>query len=295
MKPAKQYDYVPHPIAAVFPMASADELASMAESIKKNGQRRPIVLVEGKVLDGRNRLAACELAGVMPITREFGSEITDGASLPAFVSDMNLEHRFLDIGQRATLAEELVPYYEAEGSTTTEAIAAVSAKLNVSPSSVKRAAALKEKAPEKFEEVKAGTKTLNKATQEADKEKLKQLEETAEEQKLADARKKFTKTVEKNCGETFGQAFARGTILKREEDFDLFVTLPKEEMQLLQDLIVKGWSVKRASKFMHSTLDEKNTIEDLINFANGDKDKNYKTKILGYVITVRKQAEGEII
>src|SRR5262245_55299485 len=58
-----------HPAADLFPMMSPDELRALAEDIKKNGLRYPIVFCladDGKgrlLLDGRNRLDAMELAG----------------------------------------------------------------------------------------------------------------------------------------------------------------------------------------------------------------------------------------
>lgn len=56
-----------HPYADEFPMASAEELDELATSIATVGLIHPIVLTpQGLVLDGRNRLAACERAGVEP-------------------------------------------------------------------------------------------------------------------------------------------------------------------------------------------------------------------------------------
>lgn len=56
-----------HPYADEFPMASAEELDELAASIATVGLIHPIVLTpQGLVLDGRNRLAACEKAGVEP-------------------------------------------------------------------------------------------------------------------------------------------------------------------------------------------------------------------------------------
>lgn len=56
-----------HPYADAFPMASTEELGELAESIAAVGLIHPIVLTpQGEVLDGRNRLAACEKAGVEP-------------------------------------------------------------------------------------------------------------------------------------------------------------------------------------------------------------------------------------
>lgn len=57
-----------HPYADEFPMASAEELEELATSIATVGLIHPVVLTpQGLVLDGRNRLAACEKAGVEPI------------------------------------------------------------------------------------------------------------------------------------------------------------------------------------------------------------------------------------
>ena len=53
-----------HSAAAMFPMMSADELQALAADIEAHGLVEPVVLFEGKILDGRNRVKACELAGV---------------------------------------------------------------------------------------------------------------------------------------------------------------------------------------------------------------------------------------
>ena len=57
-----------HPATALFPMLADDELEELAASIKARGLRFPIIRdKEGKTLiDGRNRLVACEKAGVQP-------------------------------------------------------------------------------------------------------------------------------------------------------------------------------------------------------------------------------------
>jgi ParB-like chromosome segregation protein Spo0J len=53
-----------HPAADLFPFMSDDELAELAVDIRAHGLLEPIVLLDGLVLDGRNRLRACEAAGV---------------------------------------------------------------------------------------------------------------------------------------------------------------------------------------------------------------------------------------
>src|ERR1700730_9925717 len=56
-----------HPAALVFPEMSPADLDGLVEDIKQNGLAHPIVRTsEGVVLDGRNRLKACEIAGIDP-------------------------------------------------------------------------------------------------------------------------------------------------------------------------------------------------------------------------------------
>jgi ParB-like chromosome segregation protein Spo0J len=52
-----------HPAADVFPVMSGDELADLAADIKANGLIHPVAVdADDTVLDGRNRLKACEIA-----------------------------------------------------------------------------------------------------------------------------------------------------------------------------------------------------------------------------------------
>ncbi|MFJ3794534.1 hypothetical protein [Kitasatospora sp. NPDC090091] len=56
-----------HPVTALYPPLGPDELLDLAEDIETNGQAEPIVLdADGMLLDGRGRVAACELADVEP-------------------------------------------------------------------------------------------------------------------------------------------------------------------------------------------------------------------------------------
>src|SRR5699024_2539042 len=86
-----------HPYADKFPMLPDSELEELAESIKQNGQRQPIVLTEdGLILDGRNRYRACEMINVEPEI-----EVYDGDDLAEYVIDSNTSRRHMSTGARA--------------------------------------------------------------------------------------------------------------------------------------------------------------------------------------------------
>ncbi|MFF5423734.1 MULTISPECIES: plasmid replication/partition related protein [unclassified Streptomyces] len=83
----------------MFPMLGQDELLDLAESIKTEGQHKDIVLdADGVLLDGRNRLAACEIAGVEPrFTTYTGSNPT------AMILSNNVSRRHISKGQQAMI------------------------------------------------------------------------------------------------------------------------------------------------------------------------------------------------
>lgn len=91
-----------HPVADLFPMMGEDELAALAEDIKANGLKHPIVRdEEGRIVDGRNRFKACELVDVEPQFIE-----TNGDDPLGLVVSLNIKRRNLTAGQRAAAAAE---------------------------------------------------------------------------------------------------------------------------------------------------------------------------------------------
>lgn len=88
--------YPVHPAALAWPPLGDDELETLAESIRTVGLLEPIVLTpDRQLLDGRNRLAACRIAGVDPQFTTY-----DGDPI-AFVAARNGERRHLPVGARA--------------------------------------------------------------------------------------------------------------------------------------------------------------------------------------------------
>lgn len=103
-------EYKIHPAAAMFPMMPEDEIQAMAKDIASNGLVEKVVMCKGEVLDGRNRLRACEIAGVQPQFREFGELPSDDGLTPEkFVVSHNLHRRHLTPSQHSTIAALIEP------------------------------------------------------------------------------------------------------------------------------------------------------------------------------------------
>lgn len=103
-----------HKDAELLPLMNDAALAALADDIEEHGVQQPIVLFQGKVLDGRNRLRACERLGVPLTSKNFVQFQTNGFSSRQFVFTQNLHRRHLSIDQRAAIAADLKPSFEAE-------------------------------------------------------------------------------------------------------------------------------------------------------------------------------------
>jgi hypothetical protein len=182
-----------HPIADVWPMMDEAKIAELADDIRKNGQLIPVWLYDGKILDGRNRWAACKIAGVEPKTKEYtGDEPT------AFAVSLNDRRRHMNKGSLAAVAAELEPFFAADakrrqrdsGGDKKSAIARsvmekvpepidkkaapparqeAAKSVGVNDRYVSDAKKVKTEAPEVFERLKAGKITLQDAKREVAK------------------------------------------------------------------------------------------------------------------------------
>ena len=171
-----------HPAAEIFPMLSDEELDSLAVDIKTHGLRHPLVMHDRELLDGRNRLAACKIAGVAPSFVEY-----EGDSPVSFVISVNIKRRQLDASQRACVAVEIEPMLAVEAEKRLHLAKGRGVKgeanlpqvkrapqardqaadvVSISPRMVQYAKEIKAKNPEAFERMKAGSVTVNAVRQE---------------------------------------------------------------------------------------------------------------------------------
>lgn len=192
-RPAPPTTLEPHPYAELFPPMTPAELAELGADIAARGLDEPIVLYQGKILDGRNRLKALPekpdlaqvAAGAHPQFREFkGSD----AEALAFVVARNLHRRQLSESQRAIIAVRIAelrpggrPKKAAGKTATTVAVLKPSLKqaaksMAVSTKSAQRASKVIEKGiPAVAEAVESGKVSVTRATQIAELPRHKQL------------------------------------------------------------------------------------------------------------------------
>ena len=177
-----------HPAAELFPLIGDDALSDLADDIKLHGLLEPCWLNrDGVLLDGRNRIRACQIAGVKPRFREY-----DGTDEVGFIVSLNLRRRHLNEDERAFLAVGLIPLYEEQGRVAMARAGAIAAPgrpekgvaalphlsavvdekksraraardVNVSPRRVAQAKRVVEHAPDLIPQVVSGAISISKA------------------------------------------------------------------------------------------------------------------------------------
>jgi hypothetical protein len=95
----------PHPLSALFPPISQEDFDKLAADIKLHGLHQPIVLYQGKILDGNNRYRACEDAKKPPKFTDFPG---DDAAARNYVISANIHRRHLSPEQRREIIATLL-------------------------------------------------------------------------------------------------------------------------------------------------------------------------------------------
>jgi len=185
-----------HPLADLLPYMSASESADHRKSVELDGLQNPVILFQGKILDGRNRYRACKELGRPIAVFEFVG--TEQQAL-TYVLSSNQHRRNLTLSQRGVVAFDIMPKIaqdvnqkrieklretlarKAGGecsviltNTQGEAGSLVDSRvlagdiMGVSASYVGHAKRIKEADPELYEEVRAGRVTIPEALRKLD-------------------------------------------------------------------------------------------------------------------------------
>lgn len=154
-----------HPLANLFPLMTGTGFDDLVSDVRAKGIQEPIVLFEGRILDGRNRYRAAAAAGSLPAKSRFFDAASDGSPL-AFVLSKNLHRRHLTTSQRALVAARLAQLGRGRPSDPAFASTeAASATLKVSARTIERARdLLKRGAPALLAQVETGRLSISAAS-----------------------------------------------------------------------------------------------------------------------------------
>lgn len=174
-----------HPIAALYPAMSREEYETLKQDILKRGQQEPILLHEGKILDGQARHRVCKELDLVPQFAEWdGDQNTLAVWLQ--VKGQNLVRRHLGAEQRAAIllrSAEVFPEVQQtiqvivgaaelrkqlgmklpkQGNVWGEAADIIGRIVGVSGSTVKRVRQVQKDAPDKLKELAEGKTTCSR-------------------------------------------------------------------------------------------------------------------------------------
>lgn len=127
-----------HAATSIFPAMGEAEYQELKADIAKNGLRQPILVYRNQVIDGRERLRACNELGIPPQYKTV--DVTE-KTVAEYIVSMNLKRRHLNDSQRAMVANSLAKLGKGKQANTAHAVtqAQASKMLNVSVDSIQRA------------------------------------------------------------------------------------------------------------------------------------------------------------
>ena len=167
----------------VFPLFDGDEFQALKRDIAEHGQREPIIYVDGEIIDGRNRLRACEELGIEPKVRNLSTD--EAGDVFALVMSLNFHRRHLKPHEKGKALQAYMehvgakkqrtgrPNKSAESAELPRTLADVARKLGVPEKTaadyLKAAEDYEAAAPEARAKVDAGEITAKQARAETEK------------------------------------------------------------------------------------------------------------------------------
>jgi len=167
-----------HPISNLFPLMTEKEISLLSVDISENGQREPIVILDGMILDGRNRYRACIKALVQP-----KSVIYAGKDPLKDVLSWNLHRRHLNESQRAIVAARLANMQHGGDRKSDQSAnlplditqPEAAAMLNISSRSLRTAKQIIRDMPDKVAAIESGEKTITAVRRESKREAIEKI------------------------------------------------------------------------------------------------------------------------
>lgn len=172
-------EFTVHPFADKFPLLQGDDFAELVEDVRSRGLQQPIVLTHDRkvLVDGRNRLRACDESHVDPVFDVLGDHYTDEMIVDYIISS-NLKRRHLTIGQKSFIGLEYEAYFaeatpepkRGENGRFTgvpvpapRSVDKAAAVVGVGKTAISQAKAIQRDAPDLADEVRAGRLALDAA------------------------------------------------------------------------------------------------------------------------------------
>jgi ParB-like chromosome segregation protein Spo0J len=96
-----------HRLASIFPPMTEQEFNDLVADIDRHGQRDPVDLWNGEIIEGVHRAKACQKLGIEPRYRQCKFELNEAGAL-AYVISKNLHRRHLNTEQKRDLIRKLL-------------------------------------------------------------------------------------------------------------------------------------------------------------------------------------------
>jgi ParB-like chromosome segregation protein Spo0J len=184
-----------HPAAELFDMLPPNEIEKLGRSMQIDGQLHPVLVWRGLIIDGRNRVAACDRVGIKPKIKELPDGTCENDIVRMIIA-ANLHRRHIDPKRIPAIAAELATMMVGDNQHSKEGpqncgpskatVSEVSERLGVAPRTVEMAKEVKAKAPDLFEKIKKGEMRTGTAHREM-KERAKPTDPDRADDRVVDA------------------------------------------------------------------------------------------------------------
>lgn len=151
-----------HEACELFPRLEGEEFAALVADIRQHGLLETIKLLDGRIVDGRNRYLACMELGIEPRTEVLASTVDPFD----YAFSQNFHRRHLTTEQRAAIASEWAQRHKRPGvkhprtdsSTKSNAPTAdeASKRFNVGRTAVQQATTIRNRTPDVADGMRAG-------------------------------------------------------------------------------------------------------------------------------------------